>query len=153
MNTFVATPKTIERKWYVVDAADLVLGRMSSIIANYLRGKHKAYYTPNMDCGDYIIVINAEKVFLTGNKEDVKRFYWHTGYVGGIKHRTMKKMRAETPDRIIRNSVTRMMSRNPLNRAVLNKLYIYAGSQHPHEAQKPEVLDIRSMNPKNSKRN
>ena len=153
MKTFSATPKDIERKWYVVDATDLVLGRMSSIIANYIRGKHKPTYTPTMDCGDYVIVINADKVFLSGAKEEVKRFYWHTGYIGGIKHRTMKQMRQETPDRIIRNSVKRMITRSPLGREVLKKLFIYACSEHPPAGQKPEVLDIKSMNSKNSKRN
>lgn len=153
MKTFSATPKDIERKWYVVDATDLVLGRMSAIIANYLRGKHKAYFTPNMDCGDYIVVVNAEKIYLTGKKEDVKRFYWHTGYMGGIKFRNMKKMREETPERIIENSISRMIGRTPLGRKVLRKLYIYAGENHPHAGQAPEVLDIKSMNEKNSKRN
>lgn len=152
MKTFSATPKDIERKWYIVDATDLVLGRMSVIIANYLRGKHKSYYTPNMDCGDNIIVINAEKIWLTGDKES-KRFYWHTGYPGGIKYRTMKQMRIETPERIIENSVRRMISRNPLGRAMIKKLYVYSGSSHPHEGQQPIVLDIKTMNNKNSKRN
>lgn len=152
MKTFSATPKDIERKWYIVDATDLVLGRMSVIIANYLRGKHKAYYTPNMDCGDNIIVINAEKIWLTGNK-DAKRFYWHTGYPGGIKHRTIKQMRVETPEKIIENSVRRMITRNPLGRTMIKKLYVYSGSSHPHEGQQPITLDIKIMNNKNSKRN
>lgn len=153
MKTFSATPKDITRKWYVVDATDLVLGRMSSIIANYLKGKHKPYYTPNMDCGDNIIIINAEKIFLTGNKEQAKRFYWFTGFIGHLKHRNIAQLRAETPERIIENSITRMITRNPLGREVLRKLYIYAGENHPHNAQKPEILDIRAMNSKNSKRN
>ncbi|MBO4956828.1 MAG: 50S ribosomal protein L13 [Rickettsiales bacterium] len=150
--TFSATPKDITRKWYVVDATDLILGRMSVVIADYLRGKHKVYYTPNMDCGDYIIVINADKVALTGNKE-LERFYWHTGYAGGIKFRTKGKMRKETPERLIENSVKRMMNRNSLGRDIIKKLFVYSGNTHPHEAQKPEVLDVKSMNVKNSKRN
>ena len=152
MKTFSAAPSDIKRKWYVVDATDLILGRMSAIIANYLRGKHKEYYTPNMDCGDYIIVVNADKILLTGNKETAKRHYWHTGYVGGIRHRNIKQLREDTPERIIENSVSRMITRNPLGRKVLNKLFVYAGSEHPHMGQNPEVLDIKSMNVKNSKR-
>ena len=150
--TFSATPKDITRKWYVVDATDLILGRMSVVIADYLRGKHKVYYTPNMDCGDYIIVMNADKVALTGNKE-LERFYLHTGYAGGIKFRTKGKMRKETPERLIENSVKRMMNRNSLGRDIIKKLFVYSGNTHPHEAQKPEVLDVKSMNVKNSKRN
>lgn len=153
MKTFSATPKDIKRKWYVVDATDLVLGRMSAVIANYLRGKNKPYYTPTMDCGDYIIVINADKVFLSGTKDDTKRFYWHTGYMGGIKFRTMGKLREDHPERIIENSVRRMITRSPLGREVLKKLYVYSGNKHPHAGQNPEVLDIRSMSEKNSKRN
>ena len=152
MKTFSATPKEITRKWYVIDAPDLILGRMSVVIADYLRGKHKAYYTPNMDCGDYIIVINADKIALTGHK-DLERFYWHTGYMGGIKYRTKGKMLKETPERLIENSVRRMISRNSLGRTVMKKLFVYNGSEHPHAAQKPEVLDVKSMNNKNSKRN
>ena len=151
MKTFSASPSDITRKWYIVDAENLILGRMSVIIADYLRGKHKAYYTPNMDCGDYIIVINADKVALTGNKES-KRFYWHTGYPGGIKYRTMKQMRKETPERIIENSVRRMIGRNSLGRGVMKKLHVYSGSNHPHTAQNPEFLDVKSMNNKNTKR-
>lgn len=151
MKTFSTTSSDIARKWYIIDAENLILGRMSVIIADYLRGKHKVYYTPNMDCGDYIVVINAEKVALTGNKES-KRFYWHTGYPGGIKHRTMKQMRKDTPERIIENSVRRMIGRNSLGRTVMKKLHVYLGSNHPHVAQNPEFLDIKSMNNKNTKR-
>lgn len=153
MKTFSATPKDIKRKWYVVDATDLVLGRMSAIVANILRGKNKAYYTPTMDCGDYVIITNADKVFLSGSKNEVKRFYWYTGYIGGMKFRTMKKMREEHPERIVENSIRRMISRTPLGREVLKKLYVYSGNEHPHAGQNPEVLDIRSMSDKNSKRN
>jgi large subunit ribosomal protein L13 len=152
MKTFSATPKDIVRKWYVVDATDLILGRMSVVIADYLRGKRKAYFTPNMDCGDYIVVVNADKIALTGNKKREK-FYWYTGYRGGIKSRTKEQMIKETPERLVENSVRRMISRNPLGREVARKLFVYAGENHPHAAQKPEVLDVRSMNSKNSKRN
>jgi large subunit ribosomal protein L13 len=151
MKTFVATSKTITRKWYVVDAQDLILGRMSAIIANFLRGKHKAYFTPNMDCGDYVIVINADKVALTGNKK-YERLYWYTGYLSGVRFRTKGQMKEEHPDRLVRNSVKKMITRGPLGRSVLKKLYVYGGSEHPHVVQNPEVLDIKSMNVKNSKR-
>ncbi len=152
MKTFSATPKDITRKWYIVDASDLILGRMSVVIADYLRGKHKAIFTPNMDCGDYIIVINAEKVALTGNK-GLERFYWHTGYPGGIKFRTKNQLKKDNPIKLIENSVRRMITRSPLGRSVLKKLFVYAGDNHPHSAQQPEILDIKAMSSKNSKRN
>jgi large subunit ribosomal protein L13 len=148
--TFVATPKTITRKWYVVDAQDLILGRMSVVIADYLRGKHKAYFTPNMDCGDHIIVVNADKIVLTGNKK-YERVYHYTGHMGGVKFRTKGQMLEEHPDRLVKNSVKKMITRGPLGRAILNKLYIYSGSEHPHSAQNPEKLDIKSMSIKNFK--
>lgn len=153
MKTFSACPKDIERKWYVVDATDLVLGRMSVVVADYLRGKHKPMFTPNQDCGDFIIVVNAEKVYLTGNKYDYKKYYWHTGYPGGIKERTVKDyMTGKKPQTVIEESIKRMITRNPLGRKVLGKLFVYTGSEHPHSAQKPEVLDIAAMSPKNKKR-
>ncbi|MDR1494850.1 MAG: 50S ribosomal protein L13 [Rickettsiales bacterium] len=148
MKTFSATPEDIERKWYIVDASGLILGRMAAILANLLRGKGKVYFTPNMDCGDHIVVINAGQVVLTGSKE-LKRFYWHTGHIGGIKFRTMEKMRIETPERIIENAVRRMVARNPLGRSVMKKLHIYRENFHPHEGQEPEKLDIRVMSRKN----
>jgi large subunit ribosomal protein L13 len=151
MKTFSATPKDVVRKWYVVDATDLILGRMSVVIADYLRGKRKVYFTPNIDCGDYVIVINAEKVALTGNK-GIERFYWYTGYIGGIKFRTKKQLLEKTPERLIENSVKRMITRSPLGRDIMGKLFVYAGKDHPHSAQKPEVLDIKAMSSKNSKR-
>jgi large subunit ribosomal protein L13 len=151
MKTFVATPSTIERKWYVVDAEDLILGRMSVIIADYLRGKHKAYFTPNMDCGDYIIVINADKVIITGNKK-YERVYWYTGYVGGVKFRTKGQLLKEHPERLINDSVKRMITRGPLGRVILKKLFVYSGTEHPHKGQKPESLDIKSMSVKNFKK-
>ncbi|MDR2760815.1 MAG: 50S ribosomal protein L13 [Rickettsiales bacterium] len=151
MKTPAATQKTVERKWHVVDASGLILGRMSAIIASYLRGKHKTYFTPNVDCGDYVIVVNADKVALTGNKK-YERFYWYTGYMGGVKFRTKAQMLEEHPDRLVENSVRRMISRGPLGRAVMKKLFVYSGDEHPHEAQKPEVLDIKSKNVKNFKK-
>ncbi|MDA0901783.1 MAG: 50S ribosomal protein L13 [Proteobacteria bacterium] len=151
--TYSCKPSDIKRKWWVVDAQDLVLGRLSSIVAKILRGKHKADYTPHMDCGDYVIITNAEKVFLTGNKLADKNYYWHTGYPGGIKSVTAGKViDGQFPERVLRNSIERMISRNPLGRTQLKKLFIYKGESHPHSAQQPEKLDIASMNPKNSKR-
>jgi large subunit ribosomal protein L13 len=152
MKTFVASREDIKHAWYMVDATDLVLGRMSVVIANYLRGKNKIYFTPNADCGDHVVVVNARKVALTGNKES-KRFYWHTGHIGGIKYRTMKHMRTETPERIIENSVRRMISRNPLGRVVMKKLHVYGDASHPHGGQNPILLDIKSMGRKNFRQN
>ncbi|MDR2777690.1 MAG: 50S ribosomal protein L13 [Rickettsiales bacterium] len=151
VRTFSATPDDVERKWYLVDASGLVLGRMAVVVANYLRGKGKVYFTPNIDCGDHIVIINARNVVLTGSKE-LKRFYWHTGHIGGIKFRTMRSMRADTPERIVTNAVRRMITRSPLGRSVMRKLHVYAGSSHPHEGQKPETLDIRTMSRKNSRK-
>jgi large subunit ribosomal protein L13 len=150
MKTFVATPKTIVKKWYVVDAQDLVLGRMSVVIADYLRGKRKTYFTPNMDCGDYVVVVNADKVVLTGNKKS-ERIYWYTNHIGGVKFRTKDQMLKEHPDRLIKNSVKKMITRGPLGSAIMKKLYVYGGSEHPHAAQNPEKLDIKSMSVKNFK--
>lgn len=152
MKTFSATVDTVEKKWFVIDATDLILGRMSALVANVLRGKGKTYFTPNVDCGDYVVIINAEKIGLTGNKE-FKRKYWHTGYMGGVKFRTMKQLREDKPEIIIKDAVRRMISRGPLGRAIIKKLFVYAGNEHPHGGQKPELLDIKAMNVKNSKRN
>lgn len=152
MKTYSATPSDVDRKWYIIDAEDVVLGRMASIIANMLRGKHKPMYTANIDCGDNIIVINAEKVLLTGNKRADKTYYWHTGYPGGIKSRTADKiLDGAHPERVISKAVERMLPKTVLGRQQIRKLKIYAGSEHPHEAQSPEVLDIASMNPKNKR--
>jgi large subunit ribosomal protein L13 len=148
----VATPKDIDKKWILVDAEDVVLGRLASILAMRLRGKHKPEYTPNMDCGDYIIVINAEKVKLTGNKRTQKTYYWHTGYPGGIKSRTADKLlEGRFPERVISKAVERMVPRGPLGRKVMSNLHVYAGAEHPHEAQQPETLDVAGMNPKNKR--
>jgi len=150
--TYVATPKTIDKKWILVDAQDVVLGRLASILAMRLRGKHKPDYTPNMDCGDHVIVINAEKVKLTGNKRTQKTYYWHTGYPGGIKSRTADKLLdGRFPERVISKAVERMVPRGPLGRKVMSNLHIYAGAEHPHEAQQPEMLDVAGMNPKNKR--
>lgn len=150
MKTYSAKPTEVESKWLVIDAEGLVLGRLAAIIANRLRGKHKPMYTPHIDCGDHIVVINAEKVALTGKKMTDKVFYWHTGYPGGIKSRTMeKRLGGDYPERVIEKAVQRMIPKGPLGRAQLKKLRVYAGSEHPHEAQKPEVLDVAAMNSKN----
>lgn len=152
MKTYVAKPHEVERKWYVIDAEDMVLGRMASQIANILRGKHKPTFTPNVDTGDFVIVINAEKVHLTGNKKDNESFYWHTGWPGGIKGRTLaQRLESNYPERVIEKAVERMITRSPLGRQVMKKLKIYAGPEHPHEAQQPEVLDLASRNVKNKR--
>jgi large subunit ribosomal protein L13 len=153
MKTYSATPSDVDRKWYIIDAEDVVLGRMASIIAMMLRGKHKPMFTPNIDCGDYIVVINAEKILLTGNKRANKTYYWHTGYPGGIKSRTADKiLDGAHPERVVSKAVERMLPKTILGRQQINKLKIYAGTEHPHEAQNPEVLDVASMNPKNKRR-
>lgn len=152
MKTYSAKPSEIERKWYVVDADGVVLGRLAAEIARRLRGKHKPIYTPHVDCGDNIIVVNAEKVRLTGNKRDREVFYWHTGYPGGIKGRTFaQRLDGDHPERVIRKAVERMIPRGPLGRSQMKKLHVYAGPEHPHAAQKPEALDIAGMNPKNKR--
>jgi len=151
--TFTATPADIEKAWFVVDAEGLVLGRLASIIANRLRGKHKPSYTPHMDCGDNIIVVNAEKVLLKGNKRNAKTYYWHTGYPGGIKSRTADKiLDGNHPERVIIKAVERMIPRGPLGRRCMKQLHVYAGDSHPHEAQQPVSLDVAAMNPKNTAR-
>tara|TARA_B100001964_G_C14093765_1_gene536037 strand:- start:14 stop:481 length:468 start_codon:yes stop_codon:yes gene_type:complete len=152
MNTYSAKPTEIERNWCVIDAEGLVLGRMASIISMRLRGKHKPTFTPHMDCGDHIIVINADKVQLTGRKRTDKVYYRHTGYPGGIKSVTAGKvLEGEHPERVVIKAVERMVSRNPLGRQQMRKLHVYAGADHPHEAQNPEVLDVAAMNPKNTR--
>jgi len=152
MKTYSAKPSEIDKKWFVIDAEGVVLGRMASIIAMRLRGKHKPMYTPHMDCGDNIIVINAEKVHLTGRKAEKKIYYWHTGYPGGIKSRTADTiLGGKHPERVVAKAVERMISRNPLGRQQLKKLHIYKGAEHPHQAQNPEVLNVAAMNPKNKR--
>lgn len=152
MNTYATKPSDIERKWYVVDAQGVVLGRLSAEISKILRGKHKPNYVPNLDCGDYVVVINADKVKLTGKKLTNKKYYKHTGYIGGIKETTPAKILAgQFPERVIVKAVERMISRNPMGRQQMTKLKVYAGENHPHTAQNPEVLDIASRNPKNKR--
>ncbi len=152
MKTYSAKPQEVEAKWYVVDAENVVLGRLASVIAMRLRGKHKPQFTPHVDCGDNIVVINAEKVRMTGRKKDQSVFHWHTGYPGGIKGRTARAtLEGKYPERILEKAVERMVPKGPLGRQVMKKLKVYAGTAHPHEAQKPEVLDVASMNEKNSR--
>ena len=149
--TYSAKPKDITKDWFVVDADGLVLGRLAAIIANRLRGKHKVSFTPHMACGDNVIIINCEKIRLTGNKRTQKTYYWHTGYPGGIKERKADKiLDGRFPDRVIKKAIERMIPRGPLGRRVMRQLYVYAGNDHPHNAQEPKVLDVKSMNRKNS---
>jgi len=152
MKTYTATPATIEKKWLLIDADGLVLGRLAALIADRLRGKHKPTYTPNMDCGDHIIVVNAEKVALTGNKRQDSMFHWHTGFPGGIKDRSKGAILAgKHPERVIEKAVERMVPRGPLGRRIMGHLRVYAGPNHEHEAQQPVKLDIAAMNPKNKR--
>lgn len=142
MKTFVAKPETVKRDWYVVDAEGKTLGRIATEIAHRLRGKHKAEYTPHVDTGDYIIVINAEKVTVTGNKAKDKMYYAHTGFPGGLKSTTFDKLQAAKPEMIIEKAVKGMLPRGPLGRAMYRKLKVYSGTEHNHAAQQPQVLDI-----------
>jgi large subunit ribosomal protein L13 len=152
MNTYSAKPTDIDRKWFIIDADGVVLGRLAAIVADRLRGKHKPIFTPSMDCGDHVVIINAEKVALTGRKRNQKTYYWHTGYPGGIKSRTADKLLdGDHPERVIEKAVQRMVPKGPLGRDVLRKLRVYAGAEHPHEAQQPETLDVAAMNPKNKR--
>ncbi|MBD3649158.1 MAG: 50S ribosomal protein L13 [Pseudomonadales bacterium] len=142
MKTYSANKETVKRNWYVVDATDKTLGRMASEIAKRLRGKHKAEFTPHVDTGDYVVVINAEKVNVTGKTRTDKVYYHHTGYPGGIKSRNFEDMIEKAPERVIEAAVKGMMPKNRLSRAMLGKLKVYSGSEHPHTAQQPELLDI-----------
>jgi large subunit ribosomal protein L13 len=152
MKTFSARPSDIEKKWVLIDADGLVLGRLATIIAMRLRGKHKPIFTPHMDTGDNIVVVNAEKVQLTGNKRAASIFYWHTGYPGGIKGRSKGAiLDGKHPERVIEKAVERMVPRGPLGRRVMGHLKVYAGPEHPHTAQQPELLDIAAMNRKNAR--
>ncbi len=150
--TYSAKPADIEKKWVLIDAKGLVVGRLATIIALRLRGKHKATFTPHMDDGDNIIVINADKVVLTGRKRDQKVYYHHTGFPGGIKERSAKYiLEGRFPERIVEKAVQRMLPRGPLGRKQLGNLRVYKGAEHPHAAQTPTVLDVAAMNPKNSR--
>ena len=152
MKTYSAKPSDVEKKWFVIDADDVVLGRLASVISMRLRGKHKPLYTPHIDCGDNIIVVNAEKVRLTGRKRTDEKFYWHTGHPGGIKGRALGHiLDGKHPERVIEKAVERMITRGPLGRAQMGKLHVYAGPEHPHAAQQPETLDVAAMNPKNKR--
>lgn len=152
MKTYSAKPSEIEKKWFVIDADGLVLGRLATVLALRLRGKHKPTFTPHMDTGDNIIVINAEKVKLTGKKGEQSVFYWHTGFSGGIKERTPNQILASKyPNRVLENAVRRMLPKGPLGKDVLKNLKVYAGTEHPHAAQSPTVLDVAGMNAKNKR--
>lgn len=140
MKTFMASPATIDRKWYVVDAAGMTLGRLASEVASILRGKNKPTFTPHMDTGDYVIVINAEKIAVTGRKLDQKIYYRHSDYVGGMKQETLKEKLKKKPESVIEHAVKGMLPKGPLGRQMYRKLYVYAGPEHKHAAQKPEVL-------------
>ena len=140
MKTFMQTKETVDRKWYVIDAEGKTLGRVATRAAHILRGKNKAIYTPHMDTGDYVIVINAEKVKITGKKLDQKIYYHHSDYVGGMKETTLREMLAKKPEEVIEHAVKGMLPKGPLGRQMYTKLHVYAGPEHKHEAQKPEVL-------------
>ena len=143
MKTFMQKKETVERKWYVVDAEGQTLGRLATKVATVLRGKHKPTYTPHVDCGDYVIVINAEKVVITGNKLDDKMYYNHSGFPGGLRERNAKTMIEKYPEEMVERAIKGMLPHNPLGRAMGKKLFVYAGADHKHEAQKPEVMEVK----------
>ena len=143
MNTFMANPDKIDRKWYVVDAEGCTLGRLASEVANVLRGKNKPIYTPHVDCGDYVIVVHADKIKVTGKKLDQKIYYRHSEYVGGMKETTLRELLAKKPERVIELAVKGMLPKGPLGRSLYTKLHVYAGAEHTHAAQKPEVMEIK----------
>jgi large subunit ribosomal protein L13 len=152
MKTFNLKAADVEKRWTLIDAEGLVLGRLASVIATRLRGKHSPQYTPNVDCGDNIVVINAEKVRITGKKAEDSIFYWHTGYPGGIKGKSLGEiLKGKHPERVIEKAVERMLPGGPLGRQQLGNLRVYAGAEHPHEAQQPQTLDVAAMNAKNSR--
>ena len=143
MKTFMANASSVEKKWYVVDAADLTLGRVSSVVASILRGKNKPEFTPHVDCGDYVIVINADKVVVSGKKAEQKVYRMHSHHPGGLKETSYKHMMNKKPERVLELAIKGMLPKNSLGRAMFKKLKVYAGAEHGHEAQKPEVLDIK----------
>jgi len=150
--TISVKPTEVEKKWILIDASGLIVGRLASLVAMRLRGKHKASYTPHVDCGDNVIVVNADKVVLTGRKREQKVYYHHTGYPGGIKERTAKSiLEGRFPERVVEKAVERMLPRGPLARRQLGNLRVYKGAEHPHQAQQPVSLDIGAMNRKNSR--
>ena len=143
MTSYVQKKETVERKWYVIDAEGKPLGRVASKAAHILRGKHKATYTPNIDCGDFIIIINAEQAILTGNKLDNKKYYNHSGYPGGLRERTAREMQEKYPIEMVERAVKGMLPKNRLGRQMYKKLFVYTGSEHPHLAQKPEIMEVK----------
>lgn len=152
MPSFSQKPAEVVKKWILIDAEGLVLGRLASIIANHLRGKHKPSFTPHVDDGDNVIVINAEKIALTGKKYTDKTYYHHTGYIGGIKERTARQiLEGRFPERVVEKAVERMIPRGPLGRRQMKNLRVYKGASHPHEAQAPQALDVAALNPKNKR--
>ena len=152
MKTYTAKPADIQKKWILIDAEGVVLGRLASLVAMRLRGKHKASFTPHMDMGDNVIIINADKVQMTGKKRTDKIYYWHTGYPGGIKQRTAGDiLEGNHPERVLTKAIQRMLPGGPLSRQQMTNLRVYAGTEHGHEAQSPEIVDVKSMNPKNSR--
>jgi large subunit ribosomal protein L13 len=152
MKTFSAKPAEVTKKWIVIDATGLVVGRLATLVAMRLRGKHLPIYTPHVDCGDNVIIINADKVVFTGRKRDDKMYYHHTGFIGGIKERSAKSiLEGRFPERVVEKAVERMIPRGPLGRVQMGNLRVYAGSEHPHEAQQPEALDVGALNRKNKR--
>jgi large subunit ribosomal protein L13 len=152
MKTYVAKPAEVEKKWILIDAKGLVVGRLATIVAMRLRGKHKPSFTPHVDDGDNVIIVNADKVVLTGRKREQKMYYHHTGYIGGIKERSAAQiLDGRFPERVVEKAVERMLPRGPLGRKQLGNLRVYKGADHPHEAQQPVALDIGAMNPKNKR--
>ena len=153
MKTYSAKPSEVQKDWILIDAEGVVLGRLAAVIAKHLRGKHKPMFTPHIDCGDNVVVINADKVRISGNKKDQEVFYWHTGYPGGIKGRTQGQiLEGKFPERVVQNAVQRMLPKDsPLARGQFKCLRVYKGTEHPHEAQKPTVLDVAGLNSKNKR--
>lgn len=152
MKTFSQKPAEVTKKWVLIDATDLVVGRLATLVAMRLRGKHKPTFTPHVDDGDNVVIINASKAVLTGKKYTDKKYYWHTGHPGGIKERTARDiLEGRFPERIVEKAVERMIPRGPLGRRQMKNLRVYAGAEHPHEAQKPEILDVGALNTKNKR--
>lgn len=141
--SYMANPQNVERKWYVVDATDMILGRFATEVASILRGKHKPTFTPHVDCGDYVIIVNAEKIAFTGNKLEDKNYYRHSGYPGGLKTRNLKTMLEKQPEKVLESAIKGMLPKNTLGRNMYRKLFVYSGAEHPHQAQKPEVLNLK----------
>lgn len=152
MKSFSATPKDVKDQWWIIDAEGVVLGRLASQVAMILRGKHKAMFTPHIDCGDHVVIVNADKIKITGKKLENKKFFWHTGYAGGIKETTpIKTLRGKFPQRVIERAVMRMMPEGPLGTQQYKKMRVYAGTEHPHTAQQPKTLDLAAKNAKNKR--